>query len=366
ADTVHSAVVWRAWEKSLRPVYAMHPALVECFRDIDSDQIPTSVLSKLDHPFPLVVFPEPLALEDGWRGLGFMLYGIADDPHHGGYRHSPIKDPHRVEIGLHFYLQAPEPPGGRDTSPGDRPATVTTMTVVIDGRPNATMHIDDGSNPHTRVRGGRTSPTSDTEVDETNRRDMHTLTRAALGSLLYLCSDEPETERGARKIRRDTTRSRGGKRPSPDRNKTAAAIDVGWRLGPTLPRVGAPRDRTRRSSDPTGTGRGGWTMPPHLRRPHLRLVPTKQGPVVRFIPMTTVNKHKIGADGAQVATVMPVRPTRTAATTVEPAAIDAIDAASAGHRSAHTPAPAPSTGAAEPSAAVADSTADTAVDLAPG
>ncbi|MBF6202128.1 hypothetical protein, partial [Nocardia cyriacigeorgica] len=165
-------------------------------------------------------------------------------------------------------------------------------------------------------------------------------------------------------------RSRGGKRPSPDRNKTAAAIDVGWRLGPTLPRVGAPRDRTRRSSDPTGTGRGGWTMPPHLRRPHLRLVPTKQGPVVRFIPMTTVNKHKIGADGAQVATVMPVRPTRTADTTPQIAVLDPIEAAAAGHRSAHTPTPTPApvtvTGEAEPSAAVADSTAETAVDHAPG
>ncbi|MFR9753754.1 hypothetical protein ACL02S_22335 [Nocardia sp. 004] len=341
SDLIHSVVVWRAWEQ-MRPVYAMHPGLTDYLGEVTSDRIPTKVLTdtKLPHEHPLIVFTDPLELDNGDSGLACMLYGIAEDPEDAGYRHCSIHDPGRVEIGMQFYCE---------TSGGQ----LYTITMVVDGRPDATLHVEDGSEPaRSRIRGALTNLGSEraSSVRDSDRRVIEQLSRTAIASVLYLCSEEPDKEHATRKIRRDVNREVGVPR-SRNRNNSASAIQVGWRLGPVLPRVGDRKQRADQADQSaarsTGSETRGRTMPPHVRRAHMRLQrvgPGRSGVEVRFIGMTTVNKHLIPNSGVEVTTVMPVRPTRDApastmakdgstdaAGSVEDAGLDALDAVRSGH-----------------------------------
>lgn len=303
--------IHRNWAKG-KVIYALHPHLLTYLSSGAVERgLPVSMLSRINRPNPFLLLP-PLempakvakaatgALAEGL--LGCYLFGKTSN----GERMCDFADPARDSIGLQFALgsldNTPEAESRR--APGmSTGSNVLRATVPLAG---STFNVEDAVQATSaRFRFG-------SGVDaEALRVWLPWAVRQVLLSMLYLCTDAPDTEvfrRGAAKA----AGKRGRRAPGGAPSGVDEVVEVGFRLGPTLHRARTQFERQRSAADAEGSGEG-RRQPPHLRgpSPHALYWTGPGGSIPAFRPRREYWVHKEELEGGQEfggpVTVIPVK-----------------------------------------------------------
>jgi hypothetical protein len=279
-------VLVRHWEEH-KVVYTIHPGLLEGLIDTTgSDRVPASVLRRLPHPNPLVLFPRavPVSLSDGSPGLmrGFFVTGTLTVPR--GMVRTSSADPEATGLQLCAFSQV----GTSDSPP--KAWDLSSVSVPLNGEftvAEAAGRSADGWDADPDSALGATPELVGAWTRE--------ILRICLPVLLYACSSEPD-----RRSEASLPMKRKAKRKAP---QPPRLYQLGYRVGPALL---APL----RGSQGHSGGTSGRTVVPHMRRAHwhtYRVGPGRQDSYVRWLPPISVNPE---GQPASVPTVIAVNPAR--------------------------------------------------------
>lgn len=283
---VLTASAVREWSE-YRVVYRVHPALFQEIAHTESDTpVPCEVLSRLPHPNPFVVFPQPLPTDASPRSqiriadqpvfTGMLVTGLTED--------RSLCSTHDPAIRyLNVALAARLRYAGQESTYEER-----TLVLPLTGDMTAEQMA--------REMIGTISKHDPYKARSAEARDAQAF-RLAINLLLYVGSAEPDLDThqvASRRGRKKSSKAR--------RHASAAVVDVGFHVGPTL-WEGDSKQYESSESD----GRGG-PVRPHIRRGHYHRYWTgpKSGPQrieIRWLHPMLVRPKERNKD---VTTVIPV------------------------------------------------------------
>ncbi|MBF6341280.1 hypothetical protein IU450_36175 [Nocardia abscessus] len=296
---LQTAAVGIRWQRGSRIACLVDPTLAAECADATAEAMPTDIVAQLPYRDPLVVFADPIPCrttdDRPARLLGYFLYGlhgIADD--RDGMLCSTHDDPDY--LGITTVLETLDNSG---VGPEVNRFLMTLRTDRVDIAEFLDSCIANWSAD--AVTAARCSEAS-------IRSCLQQVLRPVLGSLLYLCSKEPDLTDPRPDA--DTRRTRKRRAAKPGRNRhTTTFIAVGWRLGANLRRLRRAATDPARPRTGTGTGR---TQLPRQRASHFKVVWTGAGraiPRLVFVMPYWIHKDQIDFD-TTASTLVPTSPRR--------------------------------------------------------
>ncbi|MFJ2116140.1 hypothetical protein ACIOEX_30360 [Streptomyces sp. NPDC087850] len=256
--------IFTLWGRS-KVVYAMDDLMLHYLAQSSVSKIPTSVLQALPHANPFILLPRPDVNDPElayWRThLGVPVGAIVFGRFNDARQLCSTADEQREDLGLMFV-------GWIDTE--ERGMILQTIRCTIPLR-HAHLTVDDVVNEtvdkfHFNEDLGEDS---NVKLEQWLRRYV----TQVFNSLLYVCTDQPDTEVYRPSVNRagKAKSSKKQRRPRPDDINTV--VKVGFRLGPALHAAKQQSD-AREKTEGEGTGR---RQRPHQRAGHWRTFWTGPG-----------------------------------------------------------------------------------------
>lgn len=274
-----------------RIVYAVDPDAAAAVIDTDwSDTvIPGEVLRRLPHPDPMVVLPEPVEWlnTEGWleRYEAFGVFGV-----HGERRRASSHALDTHHMVLHFFGRECDPVTGKprdqmlpNVTDGSLLRVVPVMGMrAVTPLTDATMKEREEYAIRDMLSGPWTSVFGFADESEAGR-GMAKLTRIGLALLVYLVTDDADTQR--------VDLPRGGRESRAVHGPAPTVFEVGFHIGAAL------RQTHRDPSHKVSTGATGRTVAPHIRRAHLhtfRRGPGRSERFIKWLPPIAINADARG------------------------------------------------------------------------
>jgi hypothetical protein len=274
-------------------IYAVHPATLSALVDTDwgKTRIPGEVLSRIPHPDPIVVLPEPIRWPNDEGQFetyeAFGVFGVRNQR-----RRSSSASEDVTHLALHFFGRVTDEAGRPIPYPFpdlNSPGTVRNVNQVLGCRSVVDISTDATMEERQRyaitdmLEGGPTALVGFRDLDDA-ASGMATLTRIGLAILTYIASDNLDIER--RGASPGATRNRGRSADPSESETSVTTYALGYRVGAAL--ISARRESTAESHSPDS----GRTVTPHVRRAHLHTF--RRGPghserFVKWLPPIAVN-----------------------------------------------------------------------------
>lgn len=246
--------IGKMWQRNGRVSYDINEQFAAELYRSTSDRLPGSVFDHLPHINPLVILPDPWAINGGLV-RGFFIYGLHEGGRDGAVSWPCFTNaPERDALGLMFVVDV-----------------LNEDTGEVDHQMHVTMHVPTSRQSFTLKDAVRYSMAEERHaaVSEVVHGIFEELIRPALSLLLYLCCDNRDMVEPIPYQRQHTSAHRGRKQR---REREPFFVEVGWRLGVQL-------HAARRAAGRVLPGQGnpsGVEQAPHQRCGHFRQV--KFGP----------------------------------------------------------------------------------------
>ncbi|KUL44792.1 hypothetical protein ADL22_12680 [Streptomyces sp. NRRL F-4489] len=244
--------IHRLWSRS-KVVYAMDDLMLHYLAQSSVSEIPTSVLQDLPHANPFILLPKPemndpeIAYFRTHIGvpLGAMVFGRFDNAR----RLCSTADERREDLGLMFVGWIDDEEKGR---------VFQTLRCTVPLR-HERLTVDDVVNETV----AKFHFSKDLGEDDNSKLEswLRRYVTQVFNSLLYVCTDQPDTEVYQPSVNRTGKTKSGKKQRRPRPGDIDTVVKVGFRLGPALHAAKRQSD-TREKREGEGTG--------HRQRPHQR------------------------------------------------------------------------------------------------
>lgn len=289
-------VMLNLWEQS-RIVYDIDPDAWESIGDARTDMVvPMDLLEQLPHTNPLMVFPQPVLLDnaEGDRQKVIAVFISGAQRVDSGLIVSSTHAPNVVAWNLTFAGLVEDAQGRPVTAKGGGFDIMWTRTTMIPG-PGVTLA------QITEQAINRFNPIQGKLAMGDHTKDLPTLIARAINMAIYLCARNADLQ--------SIPAGPGGKakqaKPGKQRKtKPLKRIAVGYRVGAKL------REWKRAASTPSQGGGTGGTRSPHLRRSHyhtFKYGPGRQMSYIKWLWPIPVN---MGLSGPKETTIIPLKDPR--------------------------------------------------------